>query len=154
MKKKISAEKQLKNAYCEKHSNLALITTALAMISFVVLMPVYMGDHNPMRVSLALGASKAGGVLAWIAAAVIIFVSVKGGKKHLAEYAVYLIIMGIGLFFMYNMPMFVYNLIKDTRFAFNWARNIFKILSAISAVYFVVSVIWHVVLASPDRKAK
>ena len=154
MKKKISEEKQLKNAYCEKHSNLALVTTALAMVSFVVLMLVYMGDHNPSRVSLALGASKVGAVAAWIVAAVITFVCVKKGEKHLAEYAVYLIVMGIGLFVMYNMPMFVYRLIKDTRFAFNWARNIFKILSLISGVYFLVSVTWHMVLASPRGNKK
>jgi len=151
MKNRKPTNKQMKNERCEHHSNLALITTVVAMISFVVLMIVYMGDHNPSRIEMAFTASRVCSVGYWVAAAILAVKSVKTGAKHLLEYIIYMIIVGFGLMFMYNMPHFAYELLEGTRLGMNWARAIFKGLSLLSVVYFLTSVIWHLVLATPKR---
>ncbi len=135
----------------EHHSNMALLTTVIALVSFVVLMVVYMGDHSPQRVEMAIGASKLCAVLYWAGAAVLSFNAVKRGKGYLAEYIVYMIIIGFGLFFMYNMPMFVYELLKDTVIATNWARGIFRVLAVGSVIYSGVSIGYHMFRATPRR---
>ncbi len=153
MKNRKPTNKQIKNETCEHHSNLALITTVVAMISFVVLMIVYMGDHNPARIEMAFTASRVCAAGFWIAAAVLAVKSVRSRIKYLLEYIIYMIIVGFGLMFMYNMPHFVYELLEGTKIGMNWARAIFKGLSLLSVVYFLTSVIWHLVLATP-RSAK
>lgn len=153
MKSKIPADKQIKKANYEHHSNLALITTALAMISFVILMLIYMGERNPARIDLAIGTSKFAAAGLWIASAILAVQSVRKSHKYLIEYIVYMIVLGFGLFFMYDMG-FLYHIFGGTTFAYKWARNLFKVLSVISAVYFLISVIWHVVLATPRKSKK
>ena len=138
------------NSY-EHHSNMALLTTVIALASFVVLMIVYMGDHSPQRVEMAIGASKFCAVLYWLISAVLSYSVVKKGKKYLTEYIVYMIITGFGLFFMYNMPMFMYELLKDTIIATNWARGIFRVLAIGSVIYSGVSIGYHMFRATPRR---
>lgn len=139
-----------KNNY-EHHSNMALLTTVIALVSFVVLMIVYMGDHSPQKAEMAVAASKFCAVVYWLIAALLSYNAVRKGKKYLAEYIVYMIIMGFGLLFMYNMPMFAYELLKDTFIATNWARVIFRVLAIGSVIYSAVSIGYHMFLATPRR---
>lgn len=135
----------------EHHSNMALLTTVIALASFVVLMIVYMGDHSPQKAEMVVGASKLCAVIYWLISAFLAFGAVKKGKKYLAEYIVYMIITGFGLFFMYNMPMFIYELVKDTVIATNWARGIFRVLAIGSVIYSGVSIGYHMYRATPRR---
>lgn len=138
------------NSY-EHHSNMALLTTVIALASFVVLMIVYMGDHSAQKAEMAIGASKICAVIYWLGASVLSYNAVKRGKKYLVEYIIYMLITGFGLFFMYNMPMFVYELLKDTVIATNWARAIFRVLAVGSVVYSGISIGYHMYRATPGR---
>ena len=150
MKKRIPRKENI-NLY-EHHSNMALLTTVISLISFAVLMLVYIGDHAPQKMELAITASKVCAVLYWITAAIFAVKAVRQSRRYLAEYIVYMIFVGFGLVFMYNMPIFVYNIIKNTIIASNWARAVFWGLTVVSVVYAVVSIAWHIILATPRRK--
>ena len=92
MKNKKATSRQIKNAYCEHHSNLALLTAAVAMVAFMVLLVIYMGEFQNMnyysyqKLEMSRGVSVGVGVASWIAAAVLSFVSVRKKKKYLVEY--------------------------------------------------------------------
>lgn len=154
MKIKKSTNKQLRNERCEHHSNLALFTTVMAMIGFVVLMFVYIGDHNPSNIGLAQTASKYCAAAFWVAAAFTSYNAVRKKRKYLIEYIIYMLVLGFGLFFMYSMPDFVYEMIKGTYFGGNWARGVFKVLSVSLVIYSLVSIMYHIVLATPAKKKK
>lgn len=147
-------EKQMKNIKYEHHSNLALITTVMAMIGFVVLLFVYVGQHNIANPELVVNGTLYCGVAAWIGAAIFAFNAVKKGKKYLTEYIVYLLVLGFGLFFMYNQPDFVAPLVKGTYFEYKWAKGLFSVLSFGVVIYSVTSIAWHVILATPGRCKK
>lgn len=149
----MNSNRQIKNERCEHHSNLALVTTVMAMIGFVSLMFVYIGEHNAAGASMIVAGSRYLAIAYWIAAAITAYRAVKKSKKYLAEYIAFLIVFGFGLFFMHAMPEFVYDIVKGTYVGGNWARVVFKALSVILVVYFVVGVAWHVFLATP-RKGK
>lgn len=151
MKTRKLTDKRIKMLKCEHHSNLALMTTVIALTSFVVLMLVYMGDHSAARVGMAIGASRLCGIAFWIAAAAFAVNAVRKNKKYLIEYIIYMIILGFGLFFMYSMPSFIYPVIEGTIIASNWARGIFRVLAVGSVVYFIISVGYHLVLATPGK---
>jgi len=151
MKIRKPTEKKMKVLKYEHHSNLALLTTVIALISFVVLMLVYMGDRTPQRIDMAIGASKFCAIGFWVAAAIFAVNAVRKNKRYLLEYIIYMIILGFGLFFMYSMPAFIYSLIKDTMLGLNWARAIFRVLSVGAVVYSIVSVLCHVILATPKK---
>lgn len=146
--------RQIKNERCEHHSNLALVTTVVAMIGFVSLMFVYIGEHNSANALAIITASCYLGIAYWVAAALTAYRAVKKAHKYLVEYVVFLLVFGFGFFFMHNMPEFVYNIIAGTALAGNWARSVFKALAILLAAYFVVSVGWHVILATPGRGKK
>lgn len=150
MKKRVPRKENI-NSY-EHHSNMALLTTVISLITFAVLMLVYIGDHSPQKIELAITSSKVCAVLYWIVAAILAVKAVRGGRKYLAEYVVYMIFIGFGLVFMYNMPMFVYAIIKNTIIATNWARAVFRGLMIVAVLYAGVSIGWHIVLATPRRK--
>ena len=154
MKTRKPTDKQIRNERCEHHSNLALLTTVVAMIGLVVLMFVYMGDHNSANIGLVISASKYCAAAAWIGAAVFAWNAVSKKKKYLLEYIIYLLVLGAGLFFMYSMPDFVYELIKGTYLSRNWARSIFKVTAISLVVYSLVSLVWHVILATPRKSGK
>ena len=140
--------KQL-NISRELHSNLKLFTTSLTMISFVVIMLIYMGLKNPALNNTAINTSRIGGAASWIAAAFLAFHSVRGRKKYFVEYVIYLMIMGFGFTFMFNVPAIIF-------FNFNvgnlWARNTLIVLCAVTAIFFFISVIWHAILAAGKGK--
>lgn len=159
MKNRKATEKQIKNIYCEHHSNLALLTTAVAMITFMVFMLIYMGtfqsgNYSMSKVDMAMGVAKVVAVACWIITAGLCVLIATKKKKYLVEYAAYSLVMGFGLFFMYNMPMFIYNAFSKFAFARSWAKTVFTALSLLSAIYFVVSVSWHLVLATPGKSKK
>ena len=147
-------KKERKNERCEHHSNLALVTTVMAMIGFVSLMFVYIGEHNSANAAAIVTGSCYLGVAYWVAAALTAYRAVNKGHKYLLEYIVFLLVFGFGFFFMHAMPAFVYNMIAGTALAGNWARNVFKFLAVILGAYFIVSVGWHVILATPGRGKK
>lgn len=162
MKNKKATSRQIKNAYCEHHSNLALLTAAVAMVAFMVLLVIYMGEFQNMnyysyqKLEMSRGVSVGVGVASWVAAAVLSFVSVRKKKKYLVEYIVYAVVIGFGLFFLYQPGNlgFIFKLVQKTSFGFAWTRNSYKLLCILSAVYFVVSIVWHSVLSTPGKANK
>ncbi len=154
MDRKKTLSKHIRNERCEHHSNLALLTTVMAMVSFVVLMSVYMGAHNPANLELALGAAKYCAVAFWIGAALFAYNGVKKKKKYLLEYIVGTLVMGFGLFFMYDRPALIGRLVQGTYLQANWANGIFRGLAVLLVVYSFVSIAWHVVLATPRKSNK
>ena len=157
MKNRKPTDKQIKNVYCEHHSNLALLTTAIAMVTFMVLMLIYMGtmgNVNPQRALMAYSISPVIGVVCWIAAAALCIIIATKKKKYLIEYAVYALVMGFGLFFMYKMPAFVYTAFKGHAIATNWAKTVFLAVAAFGTIYVIVSVVWHLILATPGKSKK
>lgn len=153
MKKK-SSDKYVRHEKYEQHSNLALFTTVMAMVGFVVLMFVYMGERNPANWLLVRNASKVCGLIFWICAAFFAVNAVKKRKKYLAEYVIYTVILGFGLFFMYTRPVFLRTLVEGTYFDGNWAGGVFKLISVMLVVYSFVSIAWHVILATPRKSRK
>ena len=151
---KKSSEKIMKHERCERHSNLALLTTVMAMVGFVVLMFVYIGERNPAHWLLVRNASKICAVTFWIAAASFALNAVKKKKPFLAEYVIYTIIIGFGLFFMYTRPMFMRSLVEGTYLQENWAGGIFKGMSILLVIYSVISIAWQVILATPRKSKK
>ena len=91
------------------------------------------------------------GVACWVLGAVMLLVVALKKKKYLIEYAVYSLVMGFGLFFIYNMPMFLYDHFKNVYFVANWAKCMFFAMVAVSVVYLVVSVVWHFALSTPKK---
>ena len=154
MVSKKSSEKIIRHERCERHSNLALLTTVMAMVGFVVLMFVYIGERNPAHWSLVRNMSKICAVIFWIAAAAFAVNAVKKKKPFLAEYVIYTIIIGFGLFFMYTRPGFLRNVLEGTYLQENWASGIFKGVSILLVIYAVVSIAWHVILATPRKSKK
>ncbi len=154
MDRKKKVNKYIRNERCEHHSNLALITTVMAMAGFVMLMFVYIGEHNPANVELAMAASRYFGVALWIGAAAFAYNAVKKKKKHLIEYVIYTLILGFGLFFMYNRPNIFVNIVEGTFFEGNWASGVFRVLSVSLVLYALVSIIWHACLGNPTGKKK
>ena len=152
MKNRKNTDKQAKHLMCELHSNLMLVTTTFAMLGFVVLMLIYMGMKNPTQSGLATSTAQVSGILSWIAAAVMAVRSVKSHKRFLCEYVVYLIIMGFGLTFMFNIPMMLMGLVYYRLHITNWAQLVHFGLSVVTGVFFAVSIIWHGILANPKRK--
>ena len=144
----------IKNERCEHHSNLALATTVVAMVCFVVLMFIYMSSHNPGGAVRPSEISVAGAVISWITAAILAYNSVRKGKKYLLEYIVLLLVFGLGLFVMYDRPGFIRALVEGTYFQSNWARGIFKIVSVCLVAYSLVSIAWHIILATPRKSKK
>lgn len=149
MKKKNAGNRQ--EVSCELHSNLMLVTTSVAMLGIVVLMIIYMAMKNPSLITLATGAARFGGIAAWIAAALLAFNGVKKNKKYFVEYMVYCLIMGFGLTFMFNVPFFARYFVFKYNIT-NWAHNSLIALTALTGVFFAVSIVCHGVLASPKRK--
>ena len=155
MKNRKPTDKQIKNVYLEHHSNLALLSTAVAMVSLMIFMLLYMGtlgNVTPERAVMAYSVAPVIGVACWIIAAVLCLVIAVKKKIYLIEFAVYSLIMGFGLFFIYNMPAFFYNNFKNTYIVANWAKSLFVGMLTVSAVYLVVSVVWHLILATPKKK--
>lgn len=152
MKKKLSAETQMKKANYEHHSNLSLITTTVAMISGVVLLLIYRGESNYLMIDMAMSLATVIPVISWIAAAILAVKAVRTKKKWMAEYITYMIVMPFGLFFMYNMPDFAIKLLTKMGIVYS-SRLVIKLEAIVTAIYFVVSLAWHIVLATP-RKAK
>lgn len=153
MKTKLTYEQQIKKANCEHHSNLTLVTTAVAMITFVVLLIIYRGESNYLMIDMATSMATAIPVITWIAAAILAVKAVKTKKKYMAEYIIYMIVMPFGLFFMYNMPAFAIKLMNKIGVAYS-SRIILKAEAIVAAVYFVVSLTWHIILATPRKSKK
>lgn len=160
MKNRKPTNKQIKNMSCEHHSNLSLLSTAVGMIALMVLMLIYMGtfqsgNYSMNKMNMAIGVSTFVGVACWIAGAVLAIISVLKKKKYLIEYIVYSFVMGFLLFFMYNMPPFLHEaLFKGTPIYSQRAIWLFRGASAIAIAHFVISVIWHGVLATPKKAKK
>ncbi len=152
--KKMNAERQIRNEKCEHHSNLALVSVVVAMVTFVVLMFVYMGDHNPARVEMVVNASKYLAAGCWITSAVFAITAVRRKRKYLLEYLLVFLVLGFGLFYMYDMPNWVYEIIKNTTIAYNWAKAVFRALAIGLGLYTVVSIVWHGILATPKKAGK
>ncbi len=154
MKNRKSTDRQIRNLYCEHHSNLALLSTAVAMVAFMLLMLIYMGtlgNVSPQRAVMATTIAPVIGVACWVLGAVMLLIVVLKKKKYLIEYAVYSLVMGFGLFFIYNMPMFLYENFKNVYFVSNWAKCVFFAMVVVSVAYLVVSVVWHIVLSTPKK---
>ena len=112
------------------------------------------GNYSMQKIDLAMGVAKVVGVACWIITAGLCVIIATKKKKYLAEYAVYSLVMGFGLFFMYNMPEFIYKAFYNFKFIHSWAKTIFAGLSVLAVIYFLVSVTWHVVLATPKKNKK
>ena len=151
---KKSSDKLMKHEKYERHSNLALLTTVMAMVGFVVLMFVYIGERNPAHWMLVRNASKVCAVVFWIAAASFAVNAVKKKKKFLLEYIIYTIIIGFGLFFMYIRPRFLATIVEGTYLESNWASGVFKGISILLVIYSFISIAWHVILATPRKSKK
>ena len=154
MKNKKSTDRQVRNLYCEHHSNLALLSTAVAMVAFMVFMLIYMGtlgNVSPQRAVMATSVAPVIGVACWIISAVMFLVAALIKKKYLIEYAVYSLVMGFGLFFIYNMPMFLYDNFKNAYLIANWAKCVFFAMVVASVIYLLISVVWHFVLSTPKK---
>jgi hypothetical protein len=149
-----SSDKLMKHEKYERHSNLALLTTVMAMVGFVVLMFVYIGERNPSHWLLVRNLSKVCAVVFWIVAAAFAVNSVKKKKKFLVEYVIYTIIIGFGLFFMYTRPSFLRPIVEGTYLQQNWASGVFKIIAVMLVIYSFVSIAWHIVLATPRKSKK
>lgn len=154
MKNKKSTDRQIRNLYCEHHSNLALLSTAVAMVAFMVFMLIYMGtlgNVSPQRAVMATSVAPVIGVACWVISAVMFLVVALKKKKYLIEYAVYSLVMGFGLFFIYNMPMFLYDNFKNAYLIANWAKCVFFAMVVVSVIYLLISVVWHFVLSTPKK---
>ena len=147
-------EKNLRNEHCEHHSNLALLTTVMAMACFVVLLFINMATHNPLGAIRPWEIAQIACVIYWVAAALVAYNAVRKGKKYLAEYVALFVFFGLGLYLMYNRPAFMRALVEGTYFQGNWGKGIEVMWSAILVVYSVVSIAWHVILATPVRKKR
>ncbi len=160
MKNRKPTNKQIKNMACEHHSNLALLSTAVGMIAFMVLMLIYMGtfqsgNYSMNKMNMAIGVSTFVGIACWIVGAVLAVVAVLKKKKFLAEYIAYSFVMGFLLFFMYNMPAFLHEaLFKGTSIYNTRAVWLFRVASILAGAHFVISVIWHGILATPKKAKK
>jgi len=139
-----------KNVSYELHSNLMIATTLLAMAGFAVLMMINMSMRTPHLAMLSLRIASVGGVIAFAVAALLAYKAVKHNKKHFLEYIIYCIILGFGLTFMFNVPPFLVNFVYKN--SINWGSSSLAALMIVTAVFFVVSVAWHGVLASPRKK--
>lgn len=135
----------------ELHSNLMIVSTLISMIGFALLMIIYMTMRNPSLLSLTTTLPSVGGLVAWISAAILAYKAVKEKKKYFLEYIIYCIIMGFGLTFMFNVPRFISVLLYNNGIV-DVARITLIGLVALTGLFFVGSVVWHGVLASPKRK--
>ncbi len=158
MKNKNVVKKEQKTVYCEHHSNLALLTTAVAMIAFMVLMLIYMGIVQGERFSqskfeMALAIAPVAGVICWLLAAVLGVIIVGKKKTYLIEYFIYSLIMGFALFFLFQPGKlgFLFDWLYPTGIFAAWSVNAFWGISILSAVYFVVSIVWHSILGTPKK---
>ena len=132
----------------ELHSNLMLVTTTIAMLCFGAIMLIFMGMRNAAIPEFTTVCSRVSAVAAWVAAAVMAYKAVKKGKKYFLEYIIYLIIMGFGFVFMFNMPTVFYVKFHIT----NWANLSLQVLTVLTGVFFVASVVCHGVLASRAKR--
>ena len=158
MKNKNVANKQQKNVLCEHHSNLALLTTAVAMIAFMVLMVIYMGLMQGERFSqtkfdMALAIAPVAGVICWILAAVIGVVIAVKKKSYLVEYFIYSLFMGFALFFLFEPGKlgFIFDWLYPTGIFNAWSINAFWGTCIVSGVYFLLSIVWHSILGTPKK---
>ncbi len=153
MKNKNVTNKQEKNVYCEHHSNLALLTTAAAMIAFMVLLVIYMGFKNYQRLEMSIAVASFASIACWILAAVIGAVSVIKKKKYLVEYFIYTLFMGFALFFLFEPGKLgiIFDWLYPTGIFSAWSVNAFWGICIVSGVYFLVSIVWHSILGTPKK---
>lgn len=146
MKNKKTADRR--HLSCELHSNLMLVTTTVAMICFVALMLIYMGMRNSSLPEFTTACSRVSAVAAWAAAAVMAVKAVKRKVSYFTEYIIYLVVMGFGFMFMFNMPVFLYTRFHIT----NWAGLSIRALTVLTGIFFAVSVVCHGILANRGKK--
>lgn len=130
----------------ELHSNLMIGSTFAAMIGFVVLLLINTASKNPSLYDITVSASVWSGVASWVIAAVFAYKAVKEGKKYFLEYIIYSLLMGFGLFFMHNVPFFALSFVL--KFGIQWAQWTFRVLLALTGVFFFGSIAWHGIMAS------
>jgi len=158
MKKKQSENKQSKNLYFEHHSNLALVTTAFAMVVFMILLitnsAVNVENFSQAKFNMALGVAPAAGIGFWILGAVMAVVVVTKKKKYLTEYVIYSLFMGFCLFFVFAPDKlgFIADWLQPTGLL--TSVNIYWGTTFVSVAYFVVSIVWHSILATPRKNKK
>ncbi len=161
MKNRKPTEKQIKSIYCEHHSNLALLTTAIGMVAFMVLMLIYMGivqgeRFSQSRFDMALAIAPVAGIICWILAAVLGVVIAYKKKTYLTEYFVYSLFMGFALFFLFEPGKlgFIFDWLYPTGIFNAWSVYAFWGTCIVSAIYFITSIVWHSVLGTPGKNKK
>ena len=134
----------------ELHSNLMITTTFFAMVGFALLMVISMSMRNYNLVMLTIKIATIGGIAAFAVAAYLAYRAVKNKFTYLLEYIIYCMILGFGLTFMFNVPAFLVNFVM--KYSISWASYSLAGLMILTGVFFVGSVAWHGVLASPKRR--